>query len=463
MWSLSIRWKLTAWYGAALAVVLCVFGTIVYLTTRHQLRERVDDGLKEELADVLYEVRRAEDDRSLSGWLDHRFAHHEGFDFQITRPDASRFFYSDRLSETTLPLAPASVDPAYRDVKIGTMHWRVITVEVPGPVGSLTIQVARSLAQVHHELQELLFTFLLAGPLSLLATIAGGYALARRALKPVDRMRRAADEITAERLARRISVANPDDELGALARTLNAMIARLEKSFGDMQRFTADAAHELRTPLAVIRNEAEVALRTDRPSEEYRRTLENVLDEATRLGTLAERLLFLSRQDAGLNRPANEEVAGDTLLAGVVSNMQIVAQEKGVQLLLKRNDSCRLESDATLIRRVLYNLLDNAIKYTPAGGEVKVTSFSEAGHWQVEVADTGVGISQEHLPHIFDRFYRVDPARAEGSGGAGLGLAISRAIVMNLRGQITLESVVGRGTTARFVLPLHRENDLSQG
>jgi heavy metal sensor kinase len=451
---LSIRWKLTAWYGAVLAVVVVVFSTIVYLTMRHQLIERVDDGLSEELSDVLYEVRRAEDERSLSGWLDHRFAHHEGFDFQITRPDSSRFFYSDRLADDSLPLPDRrlSVEQSFRSINQGGNQWRVIAVQVPGPGGPLTIQVARSLAQVQHELNELLSTFLIAGPLSLLGAIGGGYWLARRALAPVDTMRRTAEEITADRLARRIDVANPGDELGALAGTLNAMIARLEKSFGDMQRFTADAAHELRTPLAVIRNEAEVALRAPRSSDDYRRVLENVLEEASRLGTLAERLLFLSRHDAGLNRPAREEVAADALLADVTSNMQLVAQEKSIQLHLKRNDPCRIQSDGPLIRRVLYNLLDNAIKYTGASGQITVVGSVNADVWSVEITDTGSGISPEHLPHVFDRFYRVDPSRTEDSGGAGLGLAICRAIVVSLGGEILIESTVGQGTVVRVSL-----------
>jgi heavy metal sensor kinase len=459
MRQLSIRWKLTAWYGAVLAVVLMVFGAVVYLTMRHQLIERVDDGLQEELADVLYEVQRAEDERGLTGWLDHRFAHHEGFDFQITRPDASRFFFSDRLSSTTLP-EPTRVaaEPSYRNVEIGSNQWRVVTTAVRGPSGSLTVQVARSLELVQHELNELLFTFFIAGPLSLLGAVGGGYLLARRALAPVDKMRRAADQITADRLSRRIDIANPDDELGALARTLNAMMARLENSFSEMRRFTADAAHELRTPLAVIRNEAEVALRTPRSPDDYRRTLENVLDEASRLGTLAERLLFLSRQDAALNRPARESILTDTLLADVVNNMQLVAQEKGVQLLLKRNEGCTVESDSTLIRRVLYNLLDNAIKYTAASGQVTAEGFVDGSCWRVDIEDNGIGISPQHLPHVFDRFYRVDPARAEGSGGAGLGLAICRAVVVNLGGQITLESALGRGTIVRVILPLARRN-----
>jgi heavy metal sensor kinase len=319
----------------------------------------------------------------------------------------------------------------------------------------LTVQVARSLASFDHESAELLFTFLLTGPLTLLAAVGGGYFLARRALSPVDRITATANQITADRLSQRIEVPNPDDELGALAQTLNRMIERLEQSFAEMQRFTADAAHELRTPLAVIRNEAEVALRARRSPEIYSDVLENLLEEVNRLSQLAERLLFLCRQDAGLQPPAREELATDELLREVVGNMHLLAEEKGVTLALGENPSCRVVSDPPLLRRVLYNLLDNAIKYTTAGGRVAIASAVHGGAWSVTVADTGVGIAPEHLPHVFERFYRADPARTGDGGGAGLGLAISRSIIRALDGSIDLASTLGVGTKVEVRLPVN--------
>lgn len=459
---LSIRWKLTLWYGTVLAVVLAGFGAAVYFTMRHQMRERVDQGLAEELADVLSEVRRARDERGLAEWLDRRFAHHEGFDFQITRPGGDRFFANQRLGDTVLP-APeggAPPSPTFRDISLGGRRWRVVAVGARGPTDLLTVQVARSLESFEHESGELLFTLLLTGPLALLAAVGGGYFLARRALAPVDRITATANEITADRLSRRVEVANPDDELGALAQTLNRMIERLERSFAEMQRFTADAAHELRTPLAVIRNEAEVALRMRRSPEAYTQVLENLLEEVSRLSQMAERLLFLSRQDAGLHPSTREEAAADELLREVAATMQLVASEKGVELSVGPNAVCRLVTDPRQLRRVLYNLLDNAIKYTPVGGSVVLTGAVEGGNWSVTVTDTGVGISAEHLPHVFERFYRADPARSEDGSGVGLGLAICRSIVNGLGGRITVTSTLGQGTTLRVELPL-RQGELT--
>jgi len=455
---LGIRWKLTLWYGGVLAVVLTVFSLAVYFTLRHQLLGRIDQGLDEELADVRYEITRATDAKTLHEWLTRRFAGHEGFDFQITRPDGERFFINPRLADRELPIPPQAAQSgtaAYESVSLAAGRWRVIRVVMQGPDGPLFVQVARSLAAFDHESSELLLAFLLTGPLTLLVAVGGGYFLARRALAPVQRMTQTADDISAERLNQRLEVENAGDELGALAETLNRMIGRLEQSFAEMQRFTADAAHELRTPLAVIRNEAEVALRSPRSPAEYARVLENLLEETNRLTSLAEQLLFLSRQDAGLHENTQEPVATHELVSEVVGNMQLVAQEKGVMLVLQENQPFQLASDPRQLRRVLYNLLDNAIKYTPPPGRASVRSTITSAGWALEVADTGMGIAPEHVPHIFERFYRIDPARSANGAGAGLGLSICRAIVKSLGGQIRADSTVGKGTTFRVVLPVH--------
>jgi heavy metal sensor kinase len=456
MKGLSIRWKLTLWYGGVLAVVLVVFSVVVFLVMRHQLLQRIDQGLAEEFADVRYEVERAKDSKSLHEWLDRRFARHEGFDFQITQANGERFFVNPRFADKSLPVpnaSPAPDAPTYESVSLEVRRWRVISAVVVGPDGPMTVQVARSLAEYDHESSELLLTFLMAGPLTLLVAVGGGYFLARRALAPVQKMTRTANQIGAERLNQRIDVDNPDDELGALAQTLNRMIERLERSFTEMQRFTADAAHELRTPLAVIRNEAEVALRSTRTTEEYSRVLENLLEETNRLSSLADQLLFLCRQDAGLQPRTEEGIAMADLLADVVSNMQLVAQERVVALALVANEPWRLTGDSRQLRRVFYNLLDNAIKYTCAGGTVSITSRSAGGERVVVIADTGIGIPPEHLPRIFDRFYRVDPARSGEANGAGLGLPICRSIVRSTGGEITVESRLGIGTTVTVRFP----------
>jgi heavy metal sensor kinase len=462
---LGIRWKLTLWYGLVLTVLLAVFSAVVYWVLRHQLMERMDEALTEELADVRHEIERATDTPALLVWLDRRFAHHEGFDFQITRADGTRFFASDRLADRALAAPPSAPDhpapPHFESVEAGQDRWRVVTVRVRGPDGPLTVRVARSLSEFDHETGELLWAFLLAGPLTVGATLVGGYYLAGRTLAPVDRITETARSISGERLNRRVPVSNPGDELGRLAATLNDMLDRLERSFTEMQRFTADAAHELRTPLAVIRNEAEVALRAPRSVEEYTRVLEGLLEEVVRLSEMADQLLFLCRQDAGLNPPAHKDVPLDELLAAVTENMRLVAEAKGVALVLGDNPPCAVRGEALPLRRVFYNLIDNAVKYTAAGGTVRVSSRRAGGEVVVRVSDTGTGIATEHLPHIFDRFYRVDPSRTGETGGAGLGLAICRSVVRAAGGGIEVSSEIGHGS--EFVVRLPASTAASVG
>ena len=208
--SLKIRWKLTLWYGGVLAVVLFVFGTVVFIIMRHHLLERIDQGLNEELSDVLSEVTRAKTAPDLTEWLNRRFAAHAGFDFQISRPNGERFFYNPRLAmKAWPPPESSSVKPNFYNLPVeANIYWRVVHVVATGPDGLMTIQVGRSLAAFNRELNELLLTFFLAGPLTLLAAISGGYFLACRALGPMQEMTRSARNISADRLTDRISIVN---------------------------------------------------------------------------------------------------------------------------------------------------------------------------------------------------------------------------------------------------------------
>ncbi len=450
---LSIRWKLTFWYGGILALVVVGFSCAVYMVMRHQGLARLDQGLTEELADVRYEINRASDAQSLLEWLERRFSRHEGFDFQVTKPGGERFFANARLATTVLPLPRSeSGSPYYESVAVDSRGWwRIVNVQVQGPEGLLTVQVARSMAAFDHELAELLGTFMWIGPLTLLVAISGGYFLARRALQPVHNMTRTANQISADQLHQRIEVVNPADELGALGQTLNRMIERLERSFTEIRLFTADASHELRTPLTAIRTEAEVALGQS-GSGEHRQILGSILEECDRLTRLTDQLLTLSREDAGVSRPVRDPVDLTVLVRGVVETMRLLAETKGLHLRFGDQGPVHVLGDGARLRQVFFNVIDNAIKYTPAGGtvEVRVVPLSNAA--RVTVKDTGIGIPPEHLPHVFDRFYRVDKARTRDQGGTGLGLTIARSIVIAHGGNIELTSRLGQDTTCTVIL-----------
>jgi heavy metal sensor kinase len=239
-----------------------------------------------------------------------------------------------------------------------------------------------------------------------------------------------------------------------LTQTINAMIARLERSFLEIRRFTADASHELRTPLTIIRTDVEVALDKHLSPEEYRDLLGSILEECERLTRLIEQLLALAREDAGAGATAFQALDLSALIEQVVEDMRPLAEARGLALLIAVNARLSIAGDESRLRQVFYNLLDNAIKYTPEGGAIAVRAQWADRIPVVTVRDTGIGIPPEHLPHVFDRFYRVDKARSRAQGGTGLGLSIARGIIEAHGGHIELASTPGQGTTCIVTLPL---------
>jgi two-component system heavy metal sensor histidine kinase CusS len=460
--NLSIRWQLTLWYGAVLSTILVAFSGSVYLLMRHHLLAITDAGLRGEFIEFADEVSRCGDRSGLAPALQSRFSHVEGHEFELSTTAGEPVFRSAGVDATGLPRPvvgpPGTVVPTLITATLdglGPVH--LYGGAVRGPDGPLLAQVAASLAPSARALRELLIVFLTIGPMALAGTLGGGYWLARKALGPIDRMAATAAEITSNRLDRRLEEAGTRDELGGLARTFNAMIERLQRSFEEVRRFTADAAHELRTPLAAMRTEAEVALRSPRSPERDGRVLENLLEEIERLTRLVSQLLFLCREDAGLAMGEPRPVLLDEVIREVGDHMQVLAQEKGLELTIDVPGPCPLRGDADRLRQLFFNLLDNAIKYTPAGGRVIVRADPSNDPARVTVVDTGIGIPADHLPHVFDRFYRVDPARGPETEGSGLGLAICRSIAESHRGRLEIDSTLGSGTRVTLVLPTPRE------
>ena len=458
MRGLTVRWRLTLWFGGALAAVLLAFGGLTYAIMRQHLLEGVDAGLHEELSDVLSEVHKGGDREAMLGWLVRRFGRHEGFDFQVTTPTGDRIFANLRLGDQRLPVPP--INPADEGAVYDTFsvpqagRYRIVTRPTAGPGGLLVLQVARSLEAFDHELAELLLALLVAGPVAFLLTTGGGYFLARRALAPVEQMTAAANEIDAAKFHQRLEIVNPHDELGNLARTLNGMLDRLERSFDEMRRFTADASHELRTPLAVIRSEAEIALGHPLNDVEKQDLLGNILEECQRLTWITDQLLTLCRQDAGVSQLSRESVDLAELVRGVAETMRPLAESKAQRLTTEANGAVLIKGDPVRLRHVIYNLLDNAIKYTPLQGTVNVSLTVRDSLARLVVADTGIGIPPEHLPHVFERFYRVDKARSRAEGGAGLGLCIVQSIVAAHGGSVEMASQPGSGTQCIVEIPV---------
>lgn len=325
-------------------------------------------------------------------------------------------------------------------------HHTFAVLQVGQPAGQLN--------EIQHTVQ---ISFLLAVPVLLLGAFAGSYGLATRAFRPVRRLTEVAQGIKGGDLHGRVPLPAAHDDVRALAVTFNEMIGQLEKSFTQQRRFVADASHELRTPVAVIRSVTDVALAQDASKEEYANVLRDVNAEAERLSKLINTLLALARADEGHFALEQETVRLDLLVADAVASAQALADEQGLTLASGTLDAATVRGDTGRLIQVIMSLVDNALTYTPTGGCVTVAVTSSGGHAQLVVTDTGIGIGPDDLPHIFERFYRADPARTRAAGGSGLGLALADEIVRTHGGTISTSSVAGLGSTFTVTLPISAE------
>jgi len=305
--------------------------------------------------------------------------------------------------------------------------------------------VACPQGEIKARLRGFLFLLGLAVPGTLFVAAGGGLFLARRALEPIDRISARARFLSATDLSQRLGLLHGKDEVGRLVATLDGMLERLEEAFERQRQFTADASHELRTPLALIRSRAEEALARNPSPEEYREVLQSIVLYSERMGEILGKLLFLARLDSR-GKVEGEVLSLRELLEGVAEEYQEKAQARGLVLLTDFRDEALVWGDQTCLAQLFVNLLDNAVKYTEQG-YIKV-GLEREGNWAVvRVEDTGPGIPPQHLPHIFERFYRVDKARDRERGGAGLGLAIAATIARAHGGTIQALSSLGQGST----------------
>ncbi|HWE92771.1 MAG TPA: ATP-binding protein [Tepidisphaeraceae bacterium] len=324
-------------------------------------------------------------------------------------------------------------------------------VLLPGPA-TLHVLVGRPVRREQERLRQLLLLLTATGAGVLAVGLMGGWVLSRRAVRPIQAITATAGSISAVNLSGRIDPGKVPSELEALATVLNAAFARLESSFDRQTRFTADASHELRTPLAVIYSHAELALSRERPAAEYRQTIETCLRAAGRMRSLVESLLLLARADSGrLELDARPLDLGNAA-EDCVNMLSPLAAEKGITLDASVAPA-KVTGDASRIGQVATNLIANAIRYNREGGTVKVVTATDGPHAMLVVSDTGVGISAEDMPHVFERFFRADKARSRAAGGSGLGLAICKSIVEAHGGDISFTSELGKGTTFTVRLP----------
>ena len=316
------------------------------------------------------------------------------------------------------------------------------------------IRLAFSEEPIPVRIEEFAFASLLVLPIALILTGLGGYALAERALRPLSEMARRADQITSQHLHQRLPGAEIDDELGNLSRVINDLLARLECSFGQLRRFTSDASHELRTPLASLQSVGEVALHKDGSREEYRDAIGSMLEEVHHLTILTDRLLTISRADAGSLQLRPTVFRAMDLVRETAGLFDVLVAEKRQRMTYEGDDGATMTGDRVFLRQALVNIIDNAVKYSPVGGTIQIrVSRDPAQTLRLEVVDSGPGIAPEHADRIFDRFYRVDDSRSRQAGGTGLGLAIAKWAVQMNGGNIKVTSASVGGSVFRISLP----------
>jgi heavy metal sensor kinase len=458
---LSIRARLTLWYTGVVVVILLLVSVASYSVLRWHLLNDLDASLFT-VARALHDVPSADAASPFPPDLEPLVRELLGPEFAdaLMQLLDSQGRLRSRALRSALPLSHQARVNAQRGVPtLETIDLapgepaRLLTMPVVrgGRVVDL-VQVAMPLRRTRHTLWRYVETLLVLVPLGVVLAAAGGWVLARRALRPVDRMSQSALRISAEDLSRRLERRGTADEIDRLADTLNAMLARLQAAFGEMQRFAADAAHELRTPLTALKGGIEVALRAERPAEEYRRVLTSSLEEVDQLIRLAEDLLLLSRSTAGLpavRRPVDlEPLCLEALEVGVR-----LAKGKGVTARMGPMTPVVVTGDATALRRALLNLVDNAVKYTPAGGSVVISLERSPASATLLVEDTGIGIDAADTGRIFEPFVRLDAGRSRNTSGSGLGLAIARSIVLAHGGTLDVESRPGVGSRFTIRLP----------
>ena len=476
----SIRTRLTLWYTGVLALVLVVLFVITYLVFLRSVQGRMDTDLSELSKAFLATVRAELEDQTAPDpftvaveaaiaehhFRDHVYAILDANGRLIARSTEDVPASSRKRADSATLLESASFEQFVNSaaaaeqffgmVEGGRSGYRAFARRFTAQGNPYTLVILRSLHPRSEMLEEVTETFAWVIPIAILLASGGGYFLARKSLAPVVAMSSQAGRIGAANLHDRLAVQNEKDELGHLARSFNGLLDRLAESFDRQRRFMADASHELRTPVAILRGESEVALSQQaRSAEEYRESLGVLHHEAERLTRIVEDLFTLTRADTGQYPLQPRDLYLDELIAECVHSARTLAQAKKISLTFAPESP--IHADESLLRRMLLNLLDNAIKYTPSFGRITVACRRSGQEYAVSIADTGIGIPAELGPRIFERFFRADKARSRSEsdgGGAGLGLAISRWIAEAHQGRLELTCSDSTGSTFTAYLPL---------
>jgi heavy metal sensor kinase len=466
----SIRFRLVAWYVGLLTLVFVGLGGLMF----YRLKGYLENNLIEtqarrarQIAETLVMNVRQTGEPYIATEVKALYAPELSSRFlRITRKDGTVLYLSgppvdQSFDPAEVPAAGASAQREFSR-KVTLPDKRVLLVAAirvaADGASPYLVEAGASTLSIESMLNRLLLLLAIGLPVVVLVAAAGGYFLVNRALAPVDQIALKAAIITQHNLGERLPVPRTGDELERLSASLNHMIARLEDAFQNSKRFVADASHELRTPLTVLRGELEDLVRDEGFAPPQRVRLGSLLEEVERLSKIVERLFALSRLDAGEAQAEWVPLDLGDLTATTVDQMTLLADEKKITINCETEPGVQVAGDRARLKQVVVNLLDNALKYTPDGGAVRLTVRACNGQALLEVADTGVGIPPEATPRVFERFFRVDQTRSHQTDGAGLGLAIVKSICSAHGGEVTVESALGRGSRFRVLLPLAKAN-----
>lgn len=511
---LSLRARLTFMYSALVALTLAAFAVVAYFTVSSELNENLDASLSRVAASLETVIRKEQqaakrplmplrrdkrtktpertddfaflnrvsardvvgpvlppenetqlDDPVWSAVYEHMLLNSSNYLIQVNDRQGVIVWRSDNLQTDSLPLfstfeqhgAKVVDDRIHTYYTLGGIRYRLVLYRG----GAAEVAAAYPAGEVDATLRRLFSLMLYGMPVAMLLSSLAGWFLAQRSLRPVDEITLSARKITAKNLAQRLPMPPTNDEIARLTETLNEMIARLETSFTRIRQFTSDASHELKTPLAILMGELEIALRRPMTAHEYRETLESCLEEVERLTSLVQGLLDLSRADTGQVMVDRKPLRLSALVEDICDDVIILAEQKRIVLDQDIQPHVMVDGDRVRLHQALLNVIENAVKYTPDEGMVRVQLRKNDSDAVIIVADTGIGIPAGDTAFIFDRFYRVDKARSKSIQGTGLGLAIVKWIVDAHDGTIDVHSEEGRGTTFTISLPLRREEAAS--
>ncbi len=466
----SIRFRLILWYVLILGIIILIADFFLYNSFKKSLIDSIDNTLymlAEEVEHTILkvsantwrrEIKNVRDEFLTSRFFIQVLEIKKGKEIQRIIPSevlaGSVYPESKKDILLTLRETPEYLDLANKSLSIHPIRVILFPVEKEHVI-TYIIQVGTPLTKTYQALEGLSIILLIAGPFMLILSSLGGFLILGRAINPVKSVVQAARQITTEDLAHRIDSKGREDEIGELIQTFNQMISRLQSSVERIKEFSSDVSHELKTPLTIIRGEVEVALRKEREKDQYKEALLSVHEEAKRLENIIDNLLFLSHIDFQETQFTFEKTPFYEVLINELQKIQQLGEKKNLKFIVKEIEALYINGDSQLLKRLITNLIDNAIKYTPPGGEIEISLHKHNHRALLEIRDTGIGIPKDLLPFIFDRFFRVDKSRVDENRGSGLGLSIVKRIAELHGAKIKVDSQPNRGTRVSVFFPLY--------